>query len=164
MDAVGEAWSQGVIAVYQEHLCTDVVIRHLSSALANTRSQKDQPRILLATPTDELHALGMLMARCVLSDQGATCIGVGPQTPMSELAAAATSWKADIVGVSFSFSYPTQRVRPLITHLRTLLPSRVSIWVGGSGAKHLQQEPPEGVQVFRDLQSPLDALKAWPHG
>lgn len=161
IEAVGEAWSQGVLTVFQEHLCTDVVLRILSAELLACHSRPGMPRILFATPTDEFHALGMLMARCVLADHGANCIGVGPQTPAVELAAAAVAWQADIVALSFSFSYAPQRIPPLVTHLRNLLPEEMLLWIGGAGASAAKLAKIAGVQLFNDLASPVDALAGW---
>jgi hypothetical protein len=76
---------------------------------------------------------------------------------MGELAMAAQACHAKIVAMSFSFAYPTRRVRPTLAHLRELLPSSIEIWVGGAGASHIQR-PPKGVLIFGNLQAVTSEL------
>jgi DNA-binding transcriptional MerR regulator/methylmalonyl-CoA mutase cobalamin-binding subunit len=155
--AVGEAWAQGKIEVYHEHLCSDELVRCLHTELRAFKPKRGFPRILFATPPDESHVLGLLMAEAVLAEQGADCISVGPQIAMGELAMAAQACHAKIVAMSFSFAYPTRRVRPTLAHLRELLPSSIEIWVGGAGASHIQR-PPKGVLIFGNLQAVTSEL------
>jgi hypothetical protein len=44
---------------------------------------------------------------------------------------AAVAIKADVVCVSFSFSYPSREVVPMLRRLRRLLPANVQLWAGG---------------------------------
>jgi hypothetical protein len=76
---------------------------------------------------------------------------------MEELAMAAQTCQANIVAMSFSFAYPTRRVRPTLAHLRELLPNSIEIWVGGAGASPIQRAP-KGVLIFNNLQTVIDAL------
>lgn len=155
---LGKAWVNGLIEVYQEHLCTDVLLRILYAELSFAKPQPGCPRILFATPSDELHMLGMLMAQAVLADHGAHCISVGSQTPVGEIEKAARAWQADIVAISFSFAYPTRRIRPLLAHLRSQLPEQIEIWAGGAGVAQIKRAP-AGVRIFTDLYQPVLALQ-----
>jgi DNA-binding transcriptional MerR regulator/methylmalonyl-CoA mutase cobalamin-binding subunit len=150
--AVGEAWARGEIEVYHEHLCSDELIRYLHAELRALKSKQGFPRIMFATPPDEIHVLGLLMAEAVLADQGANCVSVGPQIAMGELAMAVQACHANVVAMSFSLAYPTRRVRPMLAHLRELLPSSIGIWVGGAGASHILR-PPKGVLIFGNLKA-----------
>jgi len=160
MEAVGEAWALGRIAVYQEHLCTDIMSRLLSAELTRLQNASDGTRILFASPIHELHALGNLMARCVLADHGANCIGLGSPMSNADIVRAVNAWQAEIVALSFSFSYPSEKLRPLLENLAELLPLDMKIWVGGAGARVLIPQPLHRVEVFSDLQAPVLALKA----
>lgn len=154
---IGEAWSRGEIEVYHEHLCTNVLIRRLFAEIGAAGSGPGLPRIVFATPSDELHVLGLLMAQAVLADQGAECIDVGANVPLSDLEMAVGGTRADILALSFSFAYPQWRVRPILKHLRERLPETVEIWAGGAGAAFIKR-PPRGVRVFSNLHDASAAL------
>lgn len=158
--ALGEAWARGEIKTYQEHLCTQFLMRALYAELPSLKVVAGSPRILFATPTEELHVLGLLMAQLMLADRGADCIGVGAHIPIQDLADATMHCQADILALSFSASYPKRRVRPLLVQLRGLLPSSVDLWIGGAGASMIRR-PPRGVRVFPDLRQAVEALDTW---
>lgn len=155
---VGEAWAKGRIQVCHEHLCTSVLSRLLFAEIGAAKPKAAYPRILFATPSDELHILGLLMAQAVLADQGADCIDLGPHIPLADLETAIRGCKADIVALSFSFAYPKWRVRPTLLRLREHLPASVEIWAGGAGAACVRRAP-EGVCIFADLNEPVLALQ-----
>lgn len=159
--ALGEAWARGKIEVHQEHLCTAVLMRLLYSKIASIKPKSECPRILLATPPDELHALGLLMTQAVLAENGAHCINLGQQMPIPELRLAALAYRADVVAMSFSAAYPMRRVEPFLMQLRKALPSSVEIWAGGSGTNHIKS-PVTGLRIFSDLYLPLEALTEFP--
>ena len=156
---LGEAWARGEIEIYHEHLCTAVLLRLLYAEISTTRARPGFPRIVYATPPDELHALGLLMAQAILSDLGAHAIGIGTQIPLADLVLAAKNTQADIVALSFSFAYPPRRIRPLLTQLRAQLPASIKLWVGGAGVLPLKR-PPRGVRMFSDLRQAGLALLA----
>ena len=61
--AVGEAWFRGDLAVFEEHLFTEVMQNLLRKWIGEARSSEQRaPRILLTTFPNELHGLGLLMA------------------------------------------------------------------------------------------------------
>ena len=155
--AVGEAWARGEIEVYHEHLCTNVLVRRLFAEIGAARSVPGSPRVVFATPSDEMHVLGLLMAQAVLADQGAECIDVGVNIPLSDLEMAVGGAGADILALSFSFAYPKWRVRPILKHLRERLPATVEIWAGGAGVAFIKR-PPRGVRIFSDLHDASAAL------
>lgn len=161
--AMGAAWASGELAVYQEHRCSAILARLLAAAAMAPHSAPapapDAPRILFATPPEELHVLGLLMIEAVLREHGAYCINLGPQTSIDEAVQAAQAYRADLVCLSFSATYPERRVRPWLKELRERLPAALPIWAGGAGIAPLKRAP-AGVRLFSDLQQPLAALSA----
>ena len=157
MNAIGEAWSKMEIDIYHERLCTRTVQRLLTTEIALCKPQSGFPNILFSTPSDEHHELGLLMAEAVLSDHGARCFNLGTHTPLKDLRMAAEACKADVIALSFSFAYPTRKVRPLLVSLRHQLPDHIEIWVGGSGTGTLKRVP-QGVRVFANLQGAIAVL------
>ena len=163
-NAVGDAWMRGELQVFEEHLYSEQIKALLRQAIASLPpSGETGPRILLTTVPDELHVLGLLMVESLFTLDGATCISLGTQTPLSDICDGAAAHRADIVALSFSAAFPVRRIAPTLKHLRALLPASVALWVGGSGA--LRMTPVEGVAggvlALPSLGQALDALRAW---
>ena len=146
------------IEVYHEHLCTRALDRFLNTEIAKCKPNPGFPRILLSTPSDEHHELGLLMAEAVLADHGAHCVALGAHTPLKDLRMASEACRAEVIALSFSFAYPARRVRPILVNLRHLLPAPIEIWAGGSGASFIKR-PPKGVRIFSNLQESVTALQ-----
>jgi len=65
--SVGEAWTQGRIEIFEEHLYTEQ-IQHLLRQATGPMARADQtPRVLLTTLRGEEHQLGLLMAHACLA-------------------------------------------------------------------------------------------------
>lgn len=155
---VGDAWADGRVSVCDEHLYTEAVQRLLREALVREGKPGGEPRVLLTTPSGELHVLGMLMAEVALTLAGAHCICLGPQSPLADMAQAAVDYDARVVGLSFSATFPVRKVHPLLKELRALLPDHIKIWAGGSGAVAAQRLP-RGVLLTPTLESAVTALE-----
>ena len=86
---VGEAWMRGEIQVFEEHLFTEQMQGVLRQAIAQVPTAGGAPKVLLSTLPGEQHGLGLLMAEAACALEGAQCVSLGIQTPLSELVAAA---------------------------------------------------------------------------
>ncbi len=154
---VGDAWSRKELEIYHEHLCSSAVERRLHAGILSSKTNRGYPRLLFASPPEEVHVLGLLMAEAVLADQGAHTVSIGARVPFDDLKMAVSACKADVLALSFSFAYPERRVGPTLVHLRRLLPLKVEIWAGGAGLAGVRR-PPKGVRLFPDIQESVDAL------
>jgi DNA-binding transcriptional MerR regulator/methylmalonyl-CoA mutase cobalamin-binding subunit len=157
---VGDAWMRGEIKVFEEHLYTEVVQVLLRSAAASVSQTSAPPRVLLTTLPGEQHLLGLLMAECMLRIRGATCLMLGPQTPVGEIVSAAQAQGADVIGLSFSPAYPAHTAIDALAGLRALLPAGTEIWAGGSNPA-LFRRSLEGVVPVRDLAAIPDTVARW---
>ncbi|TNF51774.1 MAG: MerR family transcriptional regulator [Burkholderiales bacterium] len=130
---VGQSWIEGRLAVHQEHLYTEVVQGLLRQAMAQAATQRTlvPPRVLLTTLPGEPHALGLLMAECMLVLEGCQTVPLGTQTPLPEIVAAAQAGGADIVALGFSGIQNPREVRTALEQLRLRLPPAVALWAGG---------------------------------
>jgi MerR family transcriptional regulator, light-induced transcriptional regulator len=130
---VGNEWANGRLAVFEEHLYTEATQAVLRQAIATVPAShmRRAPVVLLSTIPREPHTLGLLMAEAILTLEGAHCISLGAQTPVSEITQAALSQSADIVALSFSSSAPPAHVLQALSDLRAALPPAVEIWTGG---------------------------------
>ena len=156
---VGAAWERGELQVFEEHLFTEQAKRVLRQAIGNLQARGGHPRILLTTPPDEIHALGLLMAEALFALEGAECIPLGPQMPLGDMVRAVNAHQADIVALSFSQAYPVRQVAPMLQQLRQMLPPTVSLWAGGAGV--LRLIPGEGIRLLPDLADAASAIALW---
>ncbi len=156
---VGEAWVEGSIQVFEEHLFTELTKRLLRQTISGLPVSRQQPRILLTSAPDEEHALGLLMIEALLALEGAVCIPLGTRMPLPEIAKAAVAHRADIVALSFSSAFASRRIPGLLQQLRDMLPPQAELWVGGSGVAHLA--PLAGVRVLPSLEHGIEALAEW---
>lgn len=147
---VGDAWLSGRIRIFEEHLYSKTVRDLLQGTLPGLENGGSWPTVLLTTPPGELHTLGLTMAQTVLAQEGAFCLSLDAQTPVSEILAAVKAMRTDIVGLSFSIAYPAKETQRYLKELRAKLDPSVSIWAGGGGAARLSRRP-TGVVYFSDL-------------
>lgn len=161
---VGEAWASAEIAVRDEHLYAETVQGLVREAVSRIHDPAGYPRILLTTPTGELHTLGILMLEAALSIQGAYCISLGAQSPLPEIASAAREFGVEIIGLSFSASFPMRKIYPILKQLRAQLPTEVQLWAGGAGTARMDKTPrgatlvptlPEAVRLLEKYQPRL---------
>lgn len=158
--AVGEAWVQGRFEVFEEHLFTEVITGVLRNAIASLAPLPvpQGPRVLLTTLPQELHSLGLLMVEALLALEGCTCVSLGTQTPVGDVAQAALAHRADVVALSFSNVHNGTVVQASLRELRARLSPATALWVGGSCAA-LYQKPLEGITPVQHLAQ-LQALVA----
>lgn len=155
--AVGEAWMRGELAVFEEHLYTDALQSVLRQWLVGRRNDTGggSPRVLLTTPVGEPHGLGLLMAECVLAEQGCECLSLGPQTPVPDLVQAATRLRADVVALGFSASQNARRVRSTLDEASAALANGMELWVGGLAPvvyRSLERRPAPGCWPMPTLE------------
>jgi MerR family transcriptional regulator, light-induced transcriptional regulator len=162
---VGQAWLEGRLAVHQEHLYTEVVQGLLRQAMAQAATQRTlvPPRVLLTTLPGEPHALGLLMAECMLVLEGCQTVPLGTQTPLPEIVAAAQVGGADIVALGFSGIQNPREVRTALEQLRLRLPPTVAIWAGGQVPllRRGGQTAPAGWQAMGRLVDIPMGVAAW---
>ena len=160
--AIGEAWLRGQLQVHEEHAYTELLqgLLRQSVAALPPAAPGAGPRVLLSTLPGEPHGLGLLMVEASLACEGAVCISLGVQTPVWDLVLASDAYRCDVVALGFTgCANPNQTVEAL-QELRSKLPERVEIWVGGH-APVLQRRRIDGVEPFDDLAELPDALTRW---
>lgn len=121
-------------SVAQEHAAT-VVLRDELMTLLATAPRGDRARVIVATPSGELHEFGGLIAAVVAAHAGARVLYLGPNLPAADLANAAKKTRADVVLLSF-VSYQERMAVAYAKTLRKELPRQVQIWAGGAALPH----------------------------
>jgi DNA-binding transcriptional MerR regulator len=157
---VGEAWARGYFEIFEEHLYTEAIQVVMRSAIATIPIPAKRPRIILTTLPNELHGLGLLMAEAIFSLEGSRCLSLGTQTPIWDIALAATTQRADIVALSFSSAQSNNSTLDSLNDLRVKLPRSTEIWCGG-GSSLLRRRPPVGVRVLESFDELVSAVAQW---
>ena len=157
---VGDAWMRGEIRIFEEHLYTEQMSAVLSAAISMGHDIKGSPRVLLTTLPGEEHALGLKMAEALLCAQGAGCLMLGVQTPITEIVSAVQAHHSDIVALTFSEAVAAQQVKAGLQQLRYALPDEVVLWVGGAGVMR-QRDAINGVQFMETHADLIPAVTAW---
>jgi DNA-binding transcriptional MerR regulator/methylmalonyl-CoA mutase cobalamin-binding subunit len=157
---VGDAWRNGQFQIFEEHLYTEALQGVLRTAISAMPEAGRPPRILLSTLPGEQHNLGLLMAEAMFALDGATCISLGTQTPVWDIALAARAQNVDIVAISFSAAFAAAQVGAGLQALRDQLPDGVEVWAGGSNPG-LRRGRIAGLTVLDSLDSVAPALANW---
>lgn len=158
--AVGEAWLRGEIEIAEEHLYTEQVQNILRAAIGMHPPGNTSPQVLLTTFPEELHGLGLLMVEAMLVAEGASCISLGTQTPVGDIALIADGGRFDVVALSFSAAYPLRQAIDGISRLRTMLPPERALWCGGGGIRGRSFDL-AGVRILNGLGETAEALREW---
>jgi DNA-binding transcriptional MerR regulator/methylmalonyl-CoA mutase cobalamin-binding subunit len=164
---IGEYWANGKLEIHEEHLFTEQ-IKHLLRTAINSvprghigqNEESSRPRILLTTFPQEPHSLGLLMAEALMALEGCSCVSLGTQTPILEIAQAARAQKADVIALSFSSQMNQNQVVDGLNELKSKLAPGIELWVGGDN-QALRKRTPEGVMVLTALQDISANVKGW---
>ncbi|MEQ1772431.1 MAG: MerR family transcriptional regulator [Burkholderiales bacterium] len=157
---VGNAWTNGSIAIFEEHLYAEQIQHTLRQAITAVAHSENEPRVLLTTLPGEQHQLGLLMAEACLTVEGVQCISLGTQTPVPDIALAARAHHANLVALSCSLAMPAKDARAAVTGLRGQLDSRIALWVGGGLSQKVCDGMPD-VTAISSLQDIPGALLTW---
>jgi len=118
------------------------------------------PNVLLTTVPHEQHGLGLLMVEALLALDGCTCISLGTQTPLDDIAQAALAHRTDVVVLSFSNVHKAASVHATLRELRARLAGTTALWVGGACAA-LYERPLADVSAVRDLAGLQPLVMHW---
>lgn len=131
---VGASWQRGETSVWQEHFATSVVrtiIEACHPFVNEAAADTNGKTVLLATPPEEYHDLGLRMLSDRFELSGWKPHLLGASLPVEQLSAAVTALHADAVVLSASTHFHRVALRSYVEQLRVDHPS-VTIWVGGS--------------------------------
>lgn len=157
---VGDAWARGYFEIFEEHIFTETIQVVLRNSLNTIPSARKGPRVLLTTLPNELHGLGLLMAECIFSMEGAQCVSLGTQTPIYDIVLCARAQNVNIVALSFSAIQSSPAVLDAVSELRDKLPHNVEIWCGGASTI-LRKKASDNFLLLTSLESISDAVINW---
>lgn len=160
VERVGREWADGKLSIAQEHAITEVLEDLLR--VERTRIEGARPaaaaraRLVLATLSGERHGLGLQMAALVLASAGGTPLLLGVDLPAEEIVRAARRAEPCAVGLSVSLAHASPEHGRQLQELRSALPERFELLVGGLGARAASR----GVRGVRVLGG-VDDLERW---
>jgi DNA-binding transcriptional MerR regulator/methylmalonyl-CoA mutase cobalamin-binding subunit len=157
---IGDGWMTGEIAIFEEHLYTELMQNQLRSFIHALGSRGKRPQVLLTTVKEEEHLLGLLMVEALLAANGAWCLSLGAQTPVADIVNAARATTTDIVALSFSGAYPWRKARDTLLELRAALPASTELWAGGNALAGRGRKVAE-VRCIDNLRDVAPALAEW---
>ena len=157
---VGEAWSNGELAIHQEHAYVEILQNMLRHAIVSYEKGANSPKVLLATIPKEQHSIGLLMVEAALTIEGVNCVSLGAQLPIAEIVAAAEVHQCDIVALSFTGNYPIKLISDGLTNLRKDLPDKVEIWAGGSAMARSKRSFDQ-VKLLPTLNHAMKEVSQW---
>ncbi len=137
---IGEEWHAGRLTIPQEHLASSVVHALVMGVMRDVAPAGDAPRVVVATPAGERHAIGAALAGAAAAAQGWRVIFLGADLPAADIAACATDVDAHLVALSVVYVENRADVLAELRALRSMLPARIGMIAGGAGAKALRAE------------------------
>jgi DNA-binding transcriptional MerR regulator/methylmalonyl-CoA mutase cobalamin-binding subunit len=155
---IGERWADGRLSIAAEHLATSGMRSVLGAAMQPSTQAVRGPLIVFATPANERHELGLMMAALTAMGAGANPLYIGADLPVEEILQAVSKSKACAVGISVVTLSPAN-TQSTVAALRGGLPDGIPLFVGGSGAVNVvEAESVERIQSLEDLENRVTLL------
>jgi DNA-binding transcriptional MerR regulator/methylmalonyl-CoA mutase cobalamin-binding subunit len=150
MRQIGDEWRAGHLNVAHEHLASAAVLAVVFEAIRAVPETPSAPRLLVATPSGEHHAVGSALAAATAALEGWTIVYLGVDVPSSDIAAAAVATGARAVALSVVYRDEPAHVVRELRALRAKLPPQVQLVVGGAAAAQLKTALADQPIVFCD--------------
>lgn len=131
---IGEEWEAGELKVAHEHFASSVIQTFLVTSAKPFAVAESAPRLLVGTPSGQLHELGAVLVAAAAANTGWKVTYLGPGLPASEIAGAALQNQARAVALSLVYPAGDPHVSQELERLRQFLPKEISILVGGRAA------------------------------
>ena len=137
---IGDEWHAGRLSPALEHFASSTLYDIIVERMRSFTSRTDAPSILIATPAGERHAIGAALVGAHAAVEGWHVIYLGADLPATDIVDAAIASEADIVALSVLYVEDAERVIGEITAVRSRLPLRIPLFVGGAGAIALKRD------------------------
>lgn len=132
---VGIRWHDGRLGIAHEHLATAVVREVLGWVRESAETSGAAPVVVVATPVNQLHEGGALLAAAAAAAEGWRVTYLGANLPSPEIAAAAVRSGARAVALSLIHPSDDPAIPGHLDALRRALPADVTLLVGGGAAE-----------------------------
>lgn len=151
MEWIGDLWAADRMEIYEEHLLTRQIYRFLDQVISRTNLEDRSRPVILATLPGEQHGIGLLMTEAILLTRAIPSLNLGTQIPIPQLALVAVKADARAIGISFSASFPSRKIRPLLKELLEATPESLELLIGGAGTATIKRVP-ERIRLVRRFE------------
>jgi methanogenic corrinoid protein MtbC1 len=134
MHDIGDAWADGSLSIAEEHLASRVVKTLILETVRTAPVPAGAPRVLVATPSGDLHAVGAAMVAATATIEGWAVTYLGVDVPAADIVRAAASSGARVVALSAVYGGDPQRLVAELRAVRDQLPASVPLVLGGAAA------------------------------
>jgi methanogenic corrinoid protein MtbC1 len=163
MHRLGDLWREGTLRPAHEHLATAVIRSFFGNLNGAFPVSPTAPRIVVTTPSGQLHEIGALLAAATAASEGWQVMYLGPSLPADEIASAARQADARAVALSVVLATEDSHIRAEIQRLAQRLESRTAILVGGRGASDvrsaLEAAGAHYLPDYASLRTKLEAIQ-----
>ena len=157
---IGDEWHAGRFTPAQEHFASSALHDIVVERMRAFAPRDGAPRILIATPAGERHAIGAALVGAGAAVEGWGVIYLGADLPAEEIVAAAIASAVSVVALSVLYVEDRERVLRELRAVRSRLPVGIPLFVGGSGALALARElSAPGIRVSGNVAELYDELR-----
>ena len=163
LDEMEQRWLRGELRISQEHMASAVLRAFLDRVRLTMPGPPGAPRLLLTTPRNQHHELGLLLASIFAATAFWNVTYLGTNLPATEIADAARMTSTQAVGLSLVYPLEDASLFDELRLLRNQLGPSMPIIVGGRGASSYSSILQEiGAVSCKDLdgfREVLDSLR-----
>ena len=140
MRTVGDGWASGRLTIAHEHLASAVVIAIALESIHAVPAAPFAPRLVIATPSGERHAVGAAISAAAASIDGWSTVYLGPDIPDADIATAAAMTGARAVALSIVYVEDHAKIVSEVRGLREKLSDTIPLLIGGAGVAGLVRD------------------------
>lgn len=129
MRETGDLWERGELTIAQEHLISMQIRGLLESIMRLSSPHPGVPRIVVATPSGQIHEFGALAGSLWAGMRGFDVIYLGADVPTDDLIDAMDRSQSDVLLLSVVLEPPPEALEELISSMSRLT-EKYETWVG----------------------------------
>lgn len=161
---IGDLWQQGHLRISHEHMAYAVIRTFLENLKTSYTVSPTAPRMVVATPTGQLHELGALIVSTIAAAEGWQVTYLGTSLPSEEIASAILQNEAQAVALSLIYPGDDPNLNVQLTNLRRSLSPTFPILIGGRAAPSyrsiIQSIDANEVTDINDLRNHFNRLRS----
>jgi hypothetical protein len=129
---IGDRWAHKEFGVAHEHVASNLLRNLLSSLFRLYPPTEQAETIVLATPANERHEFGLLLAALIAATRGWRVVYLGADLPANEIAHAMRLTGARFLALSLIGDSPD--IEKELEAIANHLPAGARVWIGGDEA------------------------------
>ncbi len=121
LEEVGELWMQNRLGIAVEHVCSNTansVIKNIAHIASNSSKSIQKGKVILATPTGELHNIACNMLESILVSRGYKVYNISPSVPRDVIIRYIEDVNADALLVSITLTDSAKLAERLVKTIR----------------------------------------------